>query len=229
MPQPALVPTLIDYPDSDGCPMPEGGFQFNSLTYAVMALRVHFQYRQDVYVAGNMLLYDVEGDRQSSISPDVFVAFGVPGHTRSSYLLWEETVPAFVMEIASASTVERDRVLKRDRYAGLGIREYWQYDPLGALLTPPLQGFVLESGAYAALPSSALADGAVGVYSPVLSLHVRMVGEMLRFHDPATGRDLLTHAEEARARQDAEARLSELEARLQAMQRPSASGSQTDG
>ena len=49
--------------------MPEGGFQFNSLTYAVMALRVHFQHRQDVYVAGNMLIYDVEGDRQSPSHP----------------------------------------------------------------------------------------------------------------------------------------------------------------
>ena len=45
MPQPTLDPTLIDYPDSDGCPMPEGGLQFNSLTYAVMALRAHFQHR----------------------------------------------------------------------------------------------------------------------------------------------------------------------------------------
>ena len=120
MPQPALVPTLIDYPDSDGCPMPEGGFQFNSLTYAVMAPRVHFQHRQDVYVAGNMLIDDVEGDRQSSISPDVFVAFGVPGHTRSSYLLWEETVLAESISITKAGTVERDRVLKRDRMPASG-------------------------------------------------------------------------------------------------------------
>ena len=115
MPQPTLAPTRVDYPDSDGCPMAEGGFQFNSLTYAVMALRAHFEHREDVYVAGNMLIYDVEGDRQSSISPDVFVVFGVPTHTRSSYFLWEEAVPDFVMEIASASTVARDRVSKRDR------------------------------------------------------------------------------------------------------------------
>ena len=242
MPQPTLAPTRVDYPDSDGCPMAEGGFQFNSLTYAVMALRAHFEHREDVYVAGNMLIYDVEGDRQSSISPDVFVVFGVPTHTRSSYFLWEEAVPDFVMEIASASTVARDRVSKRDRYAGFGVKEYWQYDPLGTLLAPPLQGFVLAGGVYVALPPSALADGAVGVYSPVLGLHVRMSGEMLRFHDPVTGRDLLTYQETAHARQDAEARLreetrarqaaearlAELEARLRAVQQRSSPSESDD-
>ena len=136
MPQPALSPTLIHYPDSDDCPMPEGGFQFNSLTYAVMALRTHFQTRNDVYVAGNMFIYDIEGNPHSSVAPDVFVVFGIPAHTRSVYLLWEEAAPDFVMEIASSSTVERDRVLKRERYAGLGVKEYWQYDPLGTLLAP---------------------------------------------------------------------------------------------
>lgn len=215
MPQPTLNPTLIDYPDTDDCPMAEGEFQFNSLTYAVLALRAHFQDCKDVYVAGNMLIYYREGNLDR-VAPDVFVAFGVSPHIRSSYLLWEERTPEFVMEIASASTVARDRELKRNLYANLGVKEYWQYDPLGGLLEPPLQGFVLEGGGYVPLSVAALADGSVGAYSPVLGLHVRMAGGMLRFHDPVTGRDMLTHQEqvrawqeEARARQEAEDRLQE--------------------
>lgn len=69
MPQPTLNPTRIDYPDSDDCPMPEGGFQFNSLTYAVMALRAYFQHRRDVYIAGNMFIYDQEGNNPLSSAP----------------------------------------------------------------------------------------------------------------------------------------------------------------
>ena len=237
MPQPALNPTLIDYPDTDDCPMAEGEFQFNSLTYAVLALRAHFQDRKDVYVAGNMFIYYKEGNLARA-APDVFVAFGVSPHVRSSYLLWEERTPEFVMETASASTVMRDRELKRNLYANLGIKEYWQYDPLGGLLEPPLQGFVLEGGEYVPLPVAVLADGSVGVYSPVLCLHVRMAGGMLRFHDSVTGRDLLAHQEQVRAwqeevrarqevedrlqeeiqaRREAETRLAELEARLRTL------------
>ena len=218
MPQTSLAPPVVVY-DTDDLPMPEGGFQFNAVSYAVLALRVHFAHRADVFVAGNMFIYDQEGNPNSA--PDVFVVFGIPNHTRSTFLLWEERTPDFVMEIASASTVERDRVEKRRRYATLGVKEYWQYDPVGTLLEPPLHGSVLDGGEYAALPSRALADGAVEAYSPVLGLHVRMAGEMLRFHDPASGRDLLTHQDEARARQDAEARMADLEARLRALQRSS--------
>jgi Uma2 family endonuclease len=235
MPQTSLAPPVVVYPDTDDLPMPEGGFQFNAVSYAVLALRVHFAHRADVFVAGNMFIYDQEGNPNSSLAPDVFVVFGIPNHTRSTFLLWEERTPDFVMEIASASTVERDRVEKRRRYATLGVKEYWQYDPVGTLLEPPLHGSVLDGGEYAALPSRALADGAVEAYSPVLGLHVRMAGEMLRFHDPASGRDLLTHQDEARARQDAEnrlrdeararqdaeARMADLEARLRALQRSS--------
>lgn len=222
MPRPTLDSPLIHYPDLDGCPMPEGGFQFNSLTYAVMALRVHFWHRNDVYVAGNMFIYYEEGNGDSCIAPDVFVVFGAHTHTRSSYLIWEEAKgPDFVMEIASASTVERrpgveTRALCRSEGAGiLAIR------PFGSTSRAAASRFRVEDGVYVPLPASALVDGASGVYSSVLGLHVRMDGEMLRFHDPVIGQDLRTHEEEARAKQDAEARSVELEARLQTLQQSS--------
>ena len=99
----------------------------------------------------------------------------------------------------------------------LGVQEYWQYDPRGMLLSPRLQGHTLEHGAYVPLSAPALSSGS-GMHSPVLGLDIRMEGEMLRFHDPVTGHDLRTQQEEALARQEAEARLAELEARLQDLQ-----------
>ena len=66
MPQTSLAPPVVVYPDTDDLPMPEGGFQFNAVSYAVLALRVHFAHRADVFVAGNMFIYDQEGNPNSS-------------------------------------------------------------------------------------------------------------------------------------------------------------------
>lgn len=46
----------IEYPEEDGEPLAETDFQFVPLTYAVTALRARFGSRNDIYVAGNMLL-----------------------------------------------------------------------------------------------------------------------------------------------------------------------------
>ena len=132
---------------------------------------------------------------------------------------------------------------KRDVYASLGVREYWLFDPTGDWLTPRLQGLRLQEGEYRRLPSVATMDGGLRLDSEALGLDVRLEpGEDLRFHDPATGRDLpgaleahmryreadTRHGEvdmryretqarldeEAAARRIAEARIEELAARL---------------
>ena len=102
----------------------------------------------------------------------------------------------------------------------MGIPEYWQYDPTGDYLEPPLQGFMLSGGQY----GEALALERVGAvwsaYSPVLGLNLRLDDDVLRFHDPLTNEYLLTHQESEQARRQAEARVAELEARLRALQPP---------
>ena len=137
-----VVPEAIDYPDSDGLPMAENESQFWPILYVGSALDRYYQDREDVYVVGNLLLYYQRGDVSKSVSPDLMVVFGAPKHTRSSYRLWEEPkTPDFVLEIASESTYRAGRAEKRDLYAGMGISEYWQYDPVGTYLDPPLLGF----------------------------------------------------------------------------------------
>ena len=219
MPRSTLVTPDIDYPDSDGQPMAESEFQLNPILYAVGALRSHFQGRDDVYVVGDLMLYYEEGDGTASVAPDVFVVFGVPNPPRSSYLLWEERkAPDWVLEVTSRSTRQVDQGKKRDLYARLEIPEYWQYDPRGDYLNPPLQGFMLSDGQY----GEAVALERVGVvwsaYSPVLGLNLRLDDGVLRFHDPLTNEYLLTHQESERARRQAEARVAELEARMRALQ-----------
>ena len=229
MPRSTVAAPDIDYPESDGQPMAETDFQREVMTYAIEALKIRFREREDVYVSGDLFIYYEEGNRAASVAPDVFVVFGIPNHMRRTYLLWQEgKVPDFVMEVTSDSAREDDQGRKRDLYARLGIPEYWQYDPTGDYLEPPLQGFTLSDGRY----GEALALDRVGavwsVYSPILGLNLRLDEGVLRFHDPETDAYLLTHLEENRARQveaqarlEMEARLAELEARLQALQTPS--------
>ncbi len=233
MPHPTIA-TLndLDYPESDGQPVAETEFQFNPILNAVGSLRIHFQQRQDVYVVGNLLLYYEEGNRAASVAPDVFVVFGVPNHTRRTYLLWQEgKAPDFVLEVTSQSTRQADQGRKRDIYERLGVSEYWQYDPAGDYLDPPLQGLMLSGGRYGAPLTLERVGGVWSACSPVLGLNLRLDEGVLRFHAPLTDDYLLTHQEtdarlqeaqqalraETRARQAAEARLAELEARLRAL------------
>ena len=90
------------------------------------------------------------------------------------------------------------------------------YDLRGEYLTPPLQGYRLQDGEYLPLLAVTVLPGrGVAVHSAVFGLDLRDVREerMVRLHDPATGRDLLTYRESELARQAAEVRNTALEAR----------------
>lgn len=221
--------TEIEYPDSDGLPMAESDFQREVLIYTVEALRGHFQDRDDVYVSGNLFIYYEEGNPKAVVAPDVFVVIGAPSHDRPSYKLWNEPKgPDFVLEITSKSTRGEDQGAKRGIYAYLGVREYWQYDPTGDYLDPPLQGLQLVERNYWPLRAATPVPGGFSLHSAVLDLDLRLEGGAFRFHDPRTGQKLLSYQETEQARvaaeanaarelalrQAAEARLAELEARL---------------
>jgi Uma2 family endonuclease len=214
--------TAVEYPSSDGKPVAESDFQLTVLAYAREALRTHFRARDNVYVAANLLIYYQEGNVKARVAPDVFVVVGAANHERMSYRLWNEPkVPDWVLEITSRSTRHEDQGRKRDLYRRLGVTEYWQYDPTGDYLRPPLQALRLVAGEYEELACEAHGDGTLAMTSAALGLELRATGRGLRFHDPATGRDLPTYAERTAAqqqaeagRQRAEARIAELEALL---------------
>lgn len=219
-----VVPQSVEYPESDGLPMPDSPEQFDSLAYSVPALKLYYRERDDVFVGGDMLLYyeraAAPGEAGKSVAPDTFVAFGVPRKgmgERPSYLLWEERkVPDFVLEVASRSTYRADRGDKRRLYERLGVREYWLYDPVGDYLAPRLQGFRLAAGRYAPIAVSERGDGILAGRSEVLSLEVRLYpGDRFRYHDPVAGQDLLSLDETEEARQAAEAARENVETRLE--------------
>jgi len=196
--------------------MAENDAQRDAIMYGIGALTRHFKDRHDVYVSGDLLIYYEEGNPRVSIAPDVFVVFGVEKRQRPNYKLWEERrAPAFVLEVASPSTWRDDLGWKRSVYARLGVREYWQYDPAGEHLPARLQGERLTASGYVRQPALTARDGTLTLHSRTLGLELRAApGREMRFRDPATGRDLLSHDEEAEARRmEAEARRAEAEAR----------------
>ena len=99
---------------------------------------------------------------------------------------------------------------------------YYQEGDPGASIAPDV--FVVMGAAKHERPSYRLWDEPKApdfvLVSDVLGLELRArAGRQMRFHDPAMGRDLLSHREEharaereAAARQAAEARVAELEA-----------------
>ena len=216
----AVAPRVIEYPSSDGQPMAETPVHRDVMIDAIQILTRHFAERSDVYVSGNMLMYYEEGNPRKSVAPDVFVVVGASrDEDRDTYLLWREPkAPDFVLEVTSKSTRRNDRVTKRALYESLGVAEYFMFDPRAEYLDPPLQGFGLHRGRYAALQVAALPNGAPALYSEALGLFLHVRGQTLRLHDPAIGEDLLTALEEASARRAVETENVKLRARIRELE-----------
>ncbi len=204
----------IEYPSSDGEPMAETDFQYTAMTETIATLRQWFKDRNDVYVAGNMLMYYRMNDNATRVAPDIFTVFGAAGkHRRDSWLVWREgKAPDFVMEVASIGTWRRDATAKRDIYARMGVTEYWRFDPRGQCFTPELAGERLAGGEYREIPLTRDDARILWGRSDVLGLDICMLpGLELRLYDPLSGQWLLTPQEEAAARQAAEAALQSAE------------------
>lgn len=198
--------TEIVYPDTDGKPMAESDPTRDYLIYGVEALGTYFQDRNDVYVSGNLFIYYKRGVPDAVVAPDVFVVFGVERKKRMSYKAWEEGghLPSFVLEVTSKSTQENDESDKFQKYQRMGVLEYFQYDPTGDYLQPPLKGSRLIHQVYQPIAPVLLTDGTVSLHSQALGLDLRLVGSELRFYQPQTGRKLLSPQETEQARQQAE-------------------------
>jgi Uma2 family endonuclease len=179
----------VDYPESDGQPMGETDFHRKEMSDLINALDDRYRELADIYVAGNLFLYYLEGDRRAVVCPDVFLVQGVPKRQRRTYKLWEEEgrAPSFVIEVTSLHTRDedlRDKNLrdKKKKYEMLGVEEYFLHDPFGEYLSPVLQGFRLVEGRYR--PLSPSPDGSL--ISNVTGLRLRPEGQRLRLIDLAT-------------------------------------------
>jgi hypothetical protein len=122
----ATTTGAIVYPESDGQPMAENTLQFRWIVTLQGNLAALFAERADVFVAGDLLWYPVEGRPDIRRAPDVLVAIGRPKGDRGAYLQWEEgghCAASGVRGAVAGEHAERDgaqvRVLRPVRGGGI--------------------------------------------------------------------------------------------------------------
>ena len=125
------IVTEIEYPDSDGQPMADNTLQFQWIVIIKENLELLFRDAPDVFVAGDLLWYPVEGQNTIRRAPDAMVAIGRPKGYRGSYQQWREDniAPQVVFEILSPGNRLAEMSLKFDFYQRYGVEEYYLYDP----------------------------------------------------------------------------------------------------
>jgi len=105
--------------------------QFRLIVLLKENLECLFAENPDVFVAGDLLWYPVEGRPDIRVAPDVFVVFGRPKGDRGSYRQWQEAniTPQVVFEILSPGNTLREMHRKFQFYDRYGVEEYYVYDP----------------------------------------------------------------------------------------------------
>jgi hypothetical protein len=121
---------LVVYPESDGKPMADNTLQWDWMVKIVGELRTQYA-GQQVFVAGDLFWYPVEGNPEVVAAPDALVVFGRPPGYRGSYKQWEEDgiAPQVVFEVLSPNNTDEEMESKLDFYERYGVEEYYFIDP----------------------------------------------------------------------------------------------------
>lgn len=198
--------TDIIYPDSDGQPMSDNTKQFRWIVTIKEGLEWLFQDHPNVFVAGDLLWYPVEGSNTIRMAPDVLVAFGRPKGDRGSYQQWKEDniAPQVVFEVLSPGNTLTEMAKKLAFYDRYGIEEYYLYDPDKNDLTGWLRsGERLE-----------VIDSIQGWVSPRLGVKFEPSEDELQIYRP-DGQRFATYVELAQQRDQAEQRAQQAEQRAE--------------
>jgi Uma2 family endonuclease len=111
--------------------MADNTIQFRWIVTIKEGLDRLYHDRPDVFVAGDLLWYPVEGKPGICQAPDALVAFGRPKGDRGSYKQWEEggIAPQVVFEVLSPNNRFQEMLRKLKFYEEYGVEEYYLYDP----------------------------------------------------------------------------------------------------
>ncbi len=175
--------STITYPERDGLPMANNTEQFHLLTTIAGNLETLFADDPQVFVAGDLLWYPVEGDNTIRMAPDVMVALGRPKGKRGSYLQWLEggIAPQVVFEILSPGNRKQEMAEKFTFYDQYGVEEYYLYDPARGRLLGWLRN---EQGALVEIAAMN------NWHSPRLGIRFVLAGLELELYNPDGSRFL---------------------------------------
>jgi Uma2 family endonuclease len=198
--QPSSQSQEVIYPDCDGQPMSDNTKQFRWIVTIKENLEWLLADNPNVFIAGDLLWYPVEGDNKTRVAPDTMVVFGRPKGDRGSYKQWEEDriAPQVVFEILSPGNTPAEMNRKLLFYDRFGVEEYYLYDPDGNNLS----GWVRTEGF---LDLINLIDKWV---SPRLGIRFELGETDLHIYHP-NGQRFLTPTEIAQKAEKAEQRAQE--------------------
>lgn len=185
-------PTII-YPDSDSQPMSDNTEQFRWIVFIKENLEILFANNPDVFVAGDLLWYPVEGNNKIRQAPDAMVVFGREKGKRGSYRQWLENniPPQVVFEILSPGNTVTEMLRKLLFYQHYGVEEYYVYDPEKVEFT----GFIRAENQLVEI------EAINGWVSPRLEIRFELKSDTLEIFRP-DGRRFLTSVELDRLREE---------------------------
>ncbi len=196
------MPTEIVYPDCDGKPIAENTLQFGWIVKVEAGSERIYRDDPDVFVAGDLLWYPVEGRPDIRTAPDAMVAIGRPKGDRRSYRQWVEggIPPQVVFEILAPASGIVEMGSKFEFYDRYAVQEYYIYDPDEVKLT----GHIRLGSDLVRIPAM---DGWT---SPILGVRFDMSVAELHLFGP-DGNRFLTYQETADERDQLLRTLKDLE------------------
>ncbi|MGF1521527.1 MAG: Uma2 family endonuclease [Leptolyngbyaceae cyanobacterium] len=206
------LPIPVTYPESDGQLMADNTKQFRWIVVIKENLERLFAEDPEVFVAGDLLWYPVEGQPKMRQAPDAMVVFGRPKGDRGSYQQWleDDIPPQVVFEILSPGNRLGEMLRKLNFYDRHGVEEYYIYNPD----TLELTGLMRSEQALQLL------DEMDGWVSPRLGIRFQLTEDGLAIYYP-NGDRFLTYVElgqqleaERTQRQAGQQRIEALEAKL---------------
>ncbi len=198
------------YPSSDGQPMSESTEHYQWIVTITGGLELLFKDDENVFVAGDLLWYPVEGVSKIRRAPDAMVVFGRPKGARGSYIQHLEAgiAPQVVFEILSIGNRILEMSRKLDFYQTYGVEEYYVYDHLSKDLA-----IWLRNPDTAKLES---VDDVQNWISPRLGIRFELNDETLHIFNP-DGTRFLTYLEQFEEKQKAFDAMSRYAAKLREM------------
>ena len=194
------APEEIEYPDSDGEPMAENTLQYEWIALIKGGLDIVFRDDPDVFVAGDLFWYPVEGDNKTRLAPDAMVVIGRPKGHRGSYMQWREEgiAPQVVFEVLSPGNRAGELARKFEFYEHFGVQEYYIYDPDDNTL----EGWLRDGGTLRKIPEMN------GWVSPRLGVRFAFVDDQLHLFGP-DGKPFISHVALSRRVDDQDQQINE--------------------
>lgn len=156
--------------------MADNTLQFRWIVTLQGGLDALFRNDPNVFVAGDLLWYPVEGESAIRVAGDAMVVFGRPKGDRGSYQQWLEDgiAPQVIFEVISPGNRLGEMLRKLRFYERYGVEEYYVYDPDRG----ELSGWIRAGAVLQELPNMP------GWVSPRLGVRFELVEGELKLYGP---------------------------------------------